>query len=163
MKQRHVFLTTSLEQAQQAVQAATRDGIADDDIYLVARKDIELRHVGSRRQMADSDFIPAALRGALVGGAIGLALMLAFQLYRDVGAAWFALGTGLCAVVGALGASLMGATMPDPIRQHFAEQIDRGDILVVLDAEEPASRAMDATMEGVGASRMPYRFPSSMT
>ncbi len=163
MKQRHVFLTGSEDQADRAVRAAAGAGVANDDIHLVARPDIEINRIHDRRKMADSDFIPAAMRGALTGGGIGLVVALALTAYWGGSPAWPALGLGLGAVAGAWASSLIGATIQDPIRRHFAEQIDRGDILVVLDSEEEGAGAMIAAMVTVGAVRLPYEFPAALT
>ena len=63
MKTRHVFSTNDVSQARSAVIALNEQGIAFDDISLVARSDIELDRIPDGLKEADSDFKPAALRG----------------------------------------------------------------------------------------------------
>ena len=65
MKTRRVFSTPDLITARAAMQAAREAGIHDEDISLVARPDIEVGHIPNRRKEADSDFVPAAMRGAM--------------------------------------------------------------------------------------------------
>ena len=85
MKTRHVFSTPDLDTAQAAMAAARHAGIDDEDILLVARSDIELDSIPNDRQEADSDFVPAALRGAGYGGAAGLLAGLVAVVVTPIG------------------------------------------------------------------------------
>lgn len=165
MKQRYVFQTSDVGQAQQALRAALDSGIADDDAYLVARSDIEVRHIHSRRQMADSNFIPAAIRGAAIGAVLGLLALLAFAWFWSWSLGFWGvlLGIGVGAAIGAFASSLVGAANPDPIRRHFEEQIEGGSVLVVIDADGDAAPAAITTIEATGATLLPYEAPASMT
>jgi len=163
MKHRHVFCTESAAQAAKAVRAATASGLPADDIYLVARSDIEIHHIRDRRKMADSDFIPAAMRGALVGLLVGFLISLALALFWQVDPRATLLGAGLGAAVGALASSLVGAAIPDPIRRRFEKEIDNGKVLVVIDAEESGLPGMKRAMEESHAVKLPYEAPSAMT
>src|SRR4249919_4157496 len=97
MKTRRVFSTPDLVTARAAIQAAKDVGIHDEDISLVARSDIEGGHIPNRRQEADSDFVPAAMRGALFGGLAGLlAGAIAVIAFPSVGMSWA--GAGLVAL-----------------------------------------------------------------
>ena len=62
MKQRRVYRADDIAQATQAVIALRAQGISDD-ISLVARSDIELRSIPNRHKKADTDIMPAAIRG----------------------------------------------------------------------------------------------------
>ena len=64
MKIRHVFSTPDLDSAQAAMNAALEAGVHDEDILLIARSDIELASIPNERKEADTDLMPAALRGA---------------------------------------------------------------------------------------------------
>src|SRR5690606_6776415 len=72
MKTSHVYTTPDLPAAQKVMAAARSAGVADDDILLVARSDIELDAVPDDRKEADSDMLPAAARGAGMGAGAGL-------------------------------------------------------------------------------------------
>ncbi len=162
-RHRHVFLTSDIDQAGRAVQAARARGTPDEDIHIVARSDIEVRRIHDRRKMADSDFIPGALRGIAIGGAIGLLVALLIMFTHGAGLLALPLGALLGAAVGGLGASLMGAGIQDPVRRRFAGEIDQGRILVVIDEEEEGLGSTLQAMEQVGARHLPYDAPSAMT
>jgi len=163
MKHRHVFLTSGMAQAQRAVQGALESGTPDDDIHVVARSDIEIRSIHDRRKMADSDFIPAAMRGVVIGGIVGLLAAIAIVVAMGLNGWLVLFGLGAGAALGGFGASLMGAAVPDPVRRRFEKEIDSGNILIVVDAEEGAIDGAQAAMEGVGARRLPYDAPTAMS
>ncbi|PWS21838.1 hypothetical protein DKP78_21505, partial [Enterococcus faecium] len=71
MKTRHVFSTPDVHTARMVVDAALQAGINRECISLVARSDIELDEIPNDLKEADSDFIPAALRGAAAGSMVG--------------------------------------------------------------------------------------------
>src|SRR5688572_11009344 len=73
MKKRHVFSTPSLEVARQVYRAAREQGIGSDCILLEARKDIEIHRIRDDRKNVGMDFLPAAMRGTLLGAIAGLA------------------------------------------------------------------------------------------
>ena len=60
MKIRHVFSVADVASARQAMQAARQAGLADDDLSLIARADIELEEIPDKRKLASTDFMPAA-------------------------------------------------------------------------------------------------------
>ena len=99
MKTRRVYSTPDLITARAAIQAARDAGVHDEDISLVARPDIEVGHIPNRRKEADSDFVPAALRGALFGGLAGLlAGAICVLVFPSIGISWSA--AGLVALAG---------------------------------------------------------------
>ena len=55
------------------------------DILLIARSDIELESIPNERKEADTDLMPAALRGAGYGGAAGLLAGLAAVVITPIG------------------------------------------------------------------------------
>jgi len=65
MKTRHVFIVPHLAAAQEAIFAARAAGLPDDNLSLIARADIELDAIPDHRKDAATDFMPAALRGAV--------------------------------------------------------------------------------------------------
>ena len=58
MKSRHVYSTPDLTGARAALEAARGAGVADSDLLLVARSDIELESIPDGRKEADTDFMP---------------------------------------------------------------------------------------------------------
>lgn len=165
MKIRHVFVTRDVLQARDALLALREQGIGVDDISLVARSDIELDRIPDDLKEADTDFLPAAMRGMGIGGATGLLAGLAAVVFTPVGitlAGAAAVGA-LGALVGGWSSALMGSALPDPVRQQFDDEISAGRILVLVDAEPEAQPRLQAALEAVGAQRLDYETPSAMT
>ena len=165
MKTRHVFSTNDVSQARSAVVALRDHGIEVDDISLVARSDIELERVPDVLKEADSDFLPAAMRGLGVGGATGLLAGLAAVVFTPVGitlagaAAFGAIG----ALVGGWSSALMGSALPDPVHQQFDDEISAGRILVLVDADDDAQARVTAALAALGVQRLDYEAPTAMT
>ncbi len=164
MKTRHVFSTPNLETAQAALVAARNAGVEDNDLLLVARSDIELESIPDNRQEADTDLMPAALRGAGYGGATGLlAGLVAFAIpplgITLAGAA--AIGV-VGAMVGTWASALVGASLPDPIRRKFESEIQAGNILLVVDANRDVLATAEPAIVGAGATVLPYEAAKAM-
>lgn len=164
MKTRHVFSTPDLDTAKAVMAAARRAGIHDEDILLVARADIELDSIPSERKEADSDFIPAALRGAGYGGAAGLLAGLVAVVVAPIGLTLA--GAGAVALAGALvgswASALMGSSLPDPVRRQFEDQIQAGNILVVIDATKASLDSAEPSMVTAGASPLPFEATTAL-
>src|SRR5918993_3872907 len=138
MKKRHVFAAPTLEVAQAVVDAARANGIGRDCIVVEARTDIEVSRIRDDRKNVSMDFMPAALRGTLLGALAGLAAGLIGMNIPFFGLS--SLGAIALMVIGALvgtwASVLIGSALPDEVRRTFADEIDAGTILVVVDAEQ---------------------------
>ncbi|MBB5865067.1 hypothetical protein [Xanthomonas sp. 3058] len=165
MKLRHVYSTADLDSAQRVVHAARTAGIDNDGLSLIARSDIELERIPDERKDATTDFLPAAARGAATGGAAGLVAGLVAIAVPPIGLT--VAGVGVMAVAGALVGSwtsaLVGATVPDPIRRQFEEEIEAGRVLVIVDADEAELRSVEPTLIAAGAKHLPYEVASAAT
>lgn len=164
MKTRHVFSTPDLETAQAAMDAARSAGVGDHGLLLVARSDIELESIPDERQEADTDMLPAAMRGIGYGGATGLlAGLVAFAIpplgITLAGAA--AIGV-VGAMVGCWASALVGASLPDPIRRKFDAEIRAGNILLVVDAEPDVVAAAERAVVEAGAVPLPYEATTAL-
>ena len=148
MKIRHVFSVADVASARQAMQAARQAGLADDDLSLIARADIELEEIPDKRKLASTDFMPAAMRGAATGGTAGLLAGLVAMVFPPLGVtlAGAALLTLGGAALGTWTAALVGSTVEDPVRRRFEEEIEAGRILLVADGEDPALSAASAAI-----------------
>jgi hypothetical protein len=164
MKVRHVFSTPDLATAQEVMNAARGAGLNDDDILLVARSDIELDEIPNDRKEADTDLIPAALRGAGYGGAAGLLAGLAAIVITPIGLTLA--GAAAAAVAGALvgswASALVGSSLPDPIRRKFDDEIQAGRILVVLDGDKEFLDRIEPQIAIAGATHLPYEASKAM-
>ncbi len=164
MKLRHVHACEGLKLAEQAVQAARFAGVHDDDILLVAGAETEKRAIADDRKLADTDLVAATGRGAGIGAATGLLAGLAAVAIPPLGVTLAgAAAIGLVgAMVGSLSSALLGATVPDPVRQQFDEEIQAGRVLVVLDAEQPVLDAAGDALAALGLRRLPYEAPTAL-
>ncbi|PPV06701.1 hypothetical protein XBLMG947_2273 [Xanthomonas bromi] len=165
MKLRHVYRTADLDSAQRVLQAARSAGIDNDALSLIARSDIELQAVPDERKDAKTDFLPAAARGAATGGAAGLVAGLVAIAVPPIGLTLA--GAGVMALAGALvgswSSALIGATVPDPVRRQFEDEIQAGRVLVILDAESAALQDAEPAMLAAGATPLPYEAASAIT
>ncbi|AVQ08521.1 TPA: hypothetical protein HH295_16850 [Xanthomonas vasicola pv. zeae] len=165
MKLRRVYSTADLDSAQRVLQAARGAGIDNDALSLIARSDIELQDVPDERKDAKTDFLPAAARGAATGGAAGLVAGLVAIAVPPIGLTLA--GAGVMALAGALvgswSSALIGATVPDPVRRQFEDEIQAGRVLVILDAEQAALQNAEPAMVAAGATPLPYEAASATT
>ena len=165
MKRKHVYLTDDLAEARSAVTAARHAGVLEDDIALVARNDIEMEVIPEDKRNASTDFVPAALKGAVGGGTVGLVAGLIAAAIPPLGVTLA--GAAALAAVGAIGgtwsSALMGSALPDPVRRRFESEIAAGRILVVIDMAEEDMAQVDAAVQASGAELLPFEEPSAMT
>ena len=165
MKSRHVYSVPDLHAAQSALRAAREAGLRDDDLSLVARADIELDSIPDQRKEADTDFKPAALRGAAAGGATGVLAGLAAVAFPPLGvplagAALLAVGGAL---VGTWTGALVGSTVEDPLRRKFEAEIEAGKILLVIDADADTLPRAEAAIQAHGGTRLQFDSPTALS
>jgi hypothetical protein len=162
MKTRRVFSTPDLDVAQRAIAAARSAGVPDPDLYLIAKSGIEMEQIPEHRKDVTTDFVPAAVRGAGAGGAIGLVAGLIAVTIPAVGitVAGAGLITLIGAAVGGWSHALAGSAIPNPVRRRFEEEIEAGRILVVVDDEQERAAAVDRAIIATGAVQLPFDEPS---
>lgn len=165
MKTRHVFVIDSVPAATAAVAAARKAGIEDGDISLIARSDIEMEQVPRHLQDAATDFVPAAMRGALTGGSMGLVGGLIGVAVPPIGltVAGVGLATLAGAAVGTWVSALVGSSVPNEVQRRFESEIEAGRILIVVDAADETMAAAEAALRNAGASLLSYEAPSALT
>ncbi|TNY26706.1 hypothetical protein [Fulvimonas soli] len=157
MKTRCVFATRDLATARAAMAAAHRAGVDDADIAFLAREDIEQAQIPDHRLLGRNDFYPAARRGVVWGGVSGLALGLAAEWLAPA----FQFSTALViaaigAIAGAWIGALVGSEVPDPVDRKFRSEIDRGHILVVIDAPGDRLAQIEPAVVHAGARPLPF-------
>jgi hypothetical protein len=165
MKTRHVFVTDSVAVATAAVAAARRAGIEKHDISLVANSEIEMESVPDDLRNAGNDFIPAAVRGAVSGGSLGLLGGLIGIVVPAVGltVAGVAAVTLVGAAVGTWVTALVGSMVPDEVHRRFEAEIRAGRILIVIDETAAVMVAAEAALREAGAEQLPYEATSALT
>lgn len=67
------------------------------------------------------------------------------------------------ALVGTWSSALVGATVPDPVRRQFEDEIEAGRVLVVIDAEEQELHNAESALVSAGATPLPYEAASAAT
>jgi hypothetical protein len=165
MKKRHVFASHDLGVAKAVVRAAREHGIDRRCITVEARHDIEVHRISDERKNVSMDFIPAALRGTVLGAASGLLLGIVAYWVPAFHLGWpgvFALA-GLGALIGTWASVLMGSALPDEVRRTFAREIDEGTILVIVDAEPEAFEQLEPAIARAGGVRLPYEARTALT
>ena len=165
MKLRHVFSTPDLPTARAVIDAACDAGVADEDILLVARSDLEVDGIPDERKEADTDMVPAAVRGAGYGAGAGLLAGLVAVAIPPLGItlAGAAAATIAGAAVGSWASALMGSSLPDPIRRKFHDEIEAGNILVVLDGDKDLLTAVEARVVSAGATPLPFEASKTLS
>jgi hypothetical protein len=165
MKKRHVFATPDVATAERAEAEARRLGIGRECVCLEARRDIELRRVDDDDKNVSMDIIPAAWHGTIYGAAAGLAAGLLAMYIPFFGVSLA--GAGALAVVGALvgtwASVLIGSALPDEVRRTFAAELESGQVLVVVDAEQEEYDQIEQALARAGAVRLPFESTTALT
>ena len=164
MKTRHVFVTDTVADATAAIAAARRAGIGENDISLIADSAIEMEEIPDDLRNAESDFMPAAARGAMAGGSVGLIGGLVGVVVPSVGLTivGVAATTLIGAAVGSWVTALIGSMVPDEVHRRFESEIRAGRILLVVDETPEAIAAAEAALREAGAEQLPYEATSAL-
>lgn len=165
MKTRHVFVTDSVAGATSAVAAAKRTGIEEGDISLIANSNIEMEEIPDSLRNAGTDFVPAAMRGAVSGGTLGLLGGLIGVAVPPIGltVAGVAGVTLVGAAIGTWVTALIGSMVPDEVHRRFESEIKAGRILIVIDATDALMGATTVALREAGATQLPYESTSALT
>lgn len=164
MKTRHVFVTDSVAEATAAIAAARRAGVGEHDISLIADSSIEMQEIPDDLRNAESDFMPAATRGALTGGSVGLIGGLVGVVVPPIGLtiAGVAVATLVGAAVGTWVSALIGSMVPDEVHRRFESEIHAGRVLLVVDETSEAMAAVESALREAGARQLPYEATSAL-
>lgn len=165
MKSRHVFSTPDLKTAAAAVSTLRELGVSDDDIWVMARDDIEHTAVPDDLRDTSGDFGRGGVKGLLQGGGTGVVCGLVAMLVPAIsipvaGAA--AMVVAGAAVGGWMG-MLTGSSVPDTARRKFHDEISAGKVIVAVDGEDDLLDRVDAVLLDVGATQLPFDEPSALS
>ncbi len=166
MKKRHVFIAPDLASAERCVAEARKAGLKDEDISLIAKAGIQLDSIPEDlRDTSPTDFVPAAVRGAVGGAGTGLLIGLTAAAIPTMGVtlAGAAVVTLVGAAIGTWSSALVGAAIPNEVTQELEGHIEAGKILVVLDADEDLLPQLDIALPRVGARKAKYESISAMS
>lgn len=164
MKTRHVFVTDTVAEATAAIAAARRAGVGEHDISLIADSSIEMQEIPDDLRNAESDFMPAAARGAMAGGSVGLIGGLVGVVVPPIGLTVVGVAaiTLIGAAVGSWVTSLVGSMVPDEVHRRFESEIRAGRILLVVDETPDAMPAVESALREAGAEQLPYEATSAL-
>lgn len=150
---RYVYAFDTTEAARGAIEMLRARGVAEKDLSLVARSDIEMEKVPDRYLDARTDFAPALGRGAAFGGITGLFAGLLAVAIPPLGIALSGpvligfLAGG--AAVGAWSSAMVGGSVPDDVRRTFEDEIKAGRSLVVIDCDAANETVVGSAMAGI--------------
>ena len=136
---RYVYAFSSIEPARAVITKLKQAGIAESQLSLIADSKTEIEQIPDRYLDVSKDFVPAAARGAAIGGATGVIAGLLAMAIPPLGIAVG--GAALVgflaggAAVGAWTSALVGASIPDEVRRQFEDEIKAGRILLVVDSD----------------------------
>lgn len=165
MKSRHVFSTPDLKAAAAAVSTLREKGVSDDDIWVMARDDLENAAVPDDLRDASGDFGRGGVKGVLQGGGTGVVCGLVAMLVPAIsipiaGAAAMVVAG---AAVGGWTGMLTGVSVPDVVRRKFHDEIKAGKVIVAVDGEEDQLARVDAVLLDLGATQLPFDEPSVLS
>lgn len=140
MKQRIALLSDTVDDAKAVVSTLRSHKIDDEDIYVVTEQDVILEDLPEADPRQYSDLIPAAKRGAGIGGALGLFGGLLMATVPPAGLAFGGAAIGAVtaggAAFGAWASSLVGISVPNTQLEEFQTAVQNGATLVLADVEE---------------------------
>lgn len=130
------FLVPNVDSAHGVVGDLRGAGIADANIYVVAKEGTPLGDLPEAGEIAKSDFYPQLERGLAMGGTIGVIGGLVAM--RVLGAV---IGGGAVLLLGLIGAgvsgllsAIAGASFPSSRLVRFEDEIEAGRLLIMVDA-----------------------------
>ncbi len=143
--QRLYFLTPDVEATRRIVEELHAAGVGDRHIHVLAREGTPLEELHEATLVQTSDLVPALERGAAAGGITGALAGLAAVAIP--GGLVFAGGAVLGFAVAGAGfgswaASMIGISKPRAELQRYAEAIDAGELLVLVDVPKAQQAAI---------------------
>lgn len=158
MKHRRVFSVGTISAAHDVIHAARAAGVDDDDIFLIARQDIEMESIPPDRIDASMDTLPAAVRGAVGGGSAGLLAGLVAIAFPAIGITVAGIGalTAVGALVGTWSTAMFGSGIANNVRRQYEEEIEAGRILVVLEVAPKDEQRAHAAVVAAGATALAH-------
>jgi hypothetical protein len=164
VKTRVVYSVKDIATANIVMDKARAAGIADSDISLIASSD-KSDMIPDDRKIVEGDFYPAAVKGAVGGGAIGLVAGLVAVAIPPLGvtvAGALAIAAGGSAL-GAWSTALAGSAVDDPVSRKFEDEVEAGRILVVIDGEDEALSSAKSAIAHTEAVLLPIERPTAIT
>ena len=154
------FLAPDIGTTQNIVDELRSEGIEDNDIHILAKRDTPLGDLPEAGVTIKTDFLPAVERGAALGGSAGLlagVVGLQFAGYTIAGGP--VLGIMMAGTtISSLAAGLIGMGTGNSRLKQYEEAIEKGELLILIDIPEEriehirqliTKQYPDAAFEGV--------------
>lgn len=145
-----VFLADDHDAALRAVETLHAAGIEDSDISVIAKEGAQMQDLPDPALEDRGDALPAAARGAAVGGTMGLVAGLAAIAFPPAG---LAIGGGAAlagavggASFGAFASSLIGVSVPNSQLRQYEEAVEAGRFLLVVEVADDRVEAARSTL-----------------
>lgn len=135
------FLAPNIKSTQSIVHELHEKGITDDDIHVVGKDHASLAkaHIHEAGLLETTDVTHAMHQGAKYGALVGftggilaaifLPISLLFKFVTLIGLTMFGTAFGTWA------SSLVGISIPEPGVEKFQDDVDHGDLLMLVDVE----------------------------
>jgi hypothetical protein len=129
------FLSPDLATTHKIVNELRSEGIDDNHIHILAKRDTPLEDMPEAGISIKTDFLPAVERGVALGGTTGLlAGLIGLRLAGFAIAGGPLLGIIIAgATIGSMMSGLMGMNSGNTRLKKFEEAIEQGEILVLVD------------------------------
>jgi len=140
MRRRLYYLLPDLPSARKTMDDLLLARIEERHIHFLAKRGTPMDGLHEANILQKSDIVHGAQRGVLIGAALGCALgiVLTYLVVTDpkwqVGA--ILLATAFGAGFGGWTSSLVGAAIPNSRLSQFADEVEQGRILLIVDVPE---------------------------
>lgn len=140
MRRRIYYLLPDLRSARTIMDDLLLARIEERHIHFLARRGTPMDGLHEASVMQKSDVVHGAQLGVLIGAVLGCALgvLLMYYVITDpnwqVGVVFIASAFG--AVFGGWTSSMAGAAVPNSRLKQFADEIEQGKILLIIDVPE---------------------------
>ena len=138
------FLAPNIETTHKIVDELRAEGIEDRHMHILAKRDMPLEGMPEASVFEKTDFIPALERGAALGATTGLLAGLVGLRF-----AGFAIAGGpilgilfFGATIGTMMSGLAGLQVGNSRVKEYADAIERGELLVMVDIPKERIDAM---------------------
>ncbi len=140
MRRRLYYLLPDLPSARKIMDDLLLARIEERHIHFLAKRGTPMDGLHEANILQKSDLVHGAQRGVLIGAALGCALGYLITLYVQIDPKWqvgmILLASAFGAVFGGWTASMVGAAVPNSRLKQFADEIEQGKILVIVDVPE---------------------------
>src|SRR5689334_20578288 len=140
MRRRLYFIMPDLPSARKAMEDLLLARIEERRIHFLARRGTPMDGLHEANHLQKSDLVHGAQIGLGLGALLGVILGVVIVMTMDTQDRWqiaIVLGSGLIgALFGAWVSSMVGSSVPNSRLKQFAQAIDEGKILLMVDVPE---------------------------